>query len=355
MSSVDVIIPCYKYGHLLRECVTSVLGQPGVDLRVLILDDASPDDTPAVGTALAEGDVRVEYRRHGSNHGHIATYNEGLDWASADYVLLLSADDLLTPCALRRAVGFLDLHPEVGLAYGRHIDFRTGQTLPEVAPVPECGGQDLSYKEFLATACDLGHTPIESPAAIVRNRVHRAVGGYRPEFPHSGDTELWLRLAAVAPVGVLDADQAYRRWHDGNMTYRHEPIGRLRQQLAAFEAHFHDHAGRLADFGPYRRRLARAVGESSFWTAYHMFERGDAAACTDMLRYACDVDPGIRSRPEWSRLRWKRLMGPVVWGTLRPLVDHLSRAASSLRSGRAARCRTPDLIAVGTAAGGIRR
>ena len=82
------------------------------------------------------GDVRVEYRRHGSNHGHIATYNEGLDWASADYVLLLSADDLLTPCALRRAVGFLDLHPEVGLAYGRHIDFRTGQTLPEAATAP---------------------------------------------------------------------------------------------------------------------------------------------------------------------------------------------------------------------------
>src|SRR3954451_2331626 len=105
MSSVDVIIPCYRYGHLLRECVASVLGQPGVELRVLILDDASPDDTPTVGKALAEGDVRVEYRRHAFNQSHIWTYNEGLDWASADYVLLLSADDLLTPFALRRATG----------------------------------------------------------------------------------------------------------------------------------------------------------------------------------------------------------------------------------------------------------
>ena len=53
MPSVDVIVPCYNYGRFLRECVESVLDQDGVDVRVLIIDDASADDTPDVGRALA--------------------------------------------------------------------------------------------------------------------------------------------------------------------------------------------------------------------------------------------------------------------------------------------------------------
>ncbi|MGO7624616.1 glycosyltransferase family 2 protein, partial [Rhizobium ruizarguesonis] len=53
MHSVDVVIPCYKYAHFLEECVGSVLSQAGVDVRVLILDDCSPDNTPEVGMALA--------------------------------------------------------------------------------------------------------------------------------------------------------------------------------------------------------------------------------------------------------------------------------------------------------------
>ena len=67
------------------------LSQP-VDVRVLIIDDASTDDTPEVAAALAAEDARVEFRRHAVNRGHIATYNEGLEWIYRG----------LYPAALRR-------------------------------------------------------------------------------------------------------------------------------------------------------------------------------------------------------------------------------------------------------------
>ena len=82
MARVDVIVPCYNYGRYLGGCVRSALDQGGVDVRVLVLDDASADDTEAVGRRLAERDRRVGYRRHPANRGHIATYHEGLDWAA---------------------------------------------------------------------------------------------------------------------------------------------------------------------------------------------------------------------------------------------------------------------------------
>src|SRR3978361_477119 len=98
VSTVDVVIPCYKYGRYLRKCVESVVQQRGVNVRILIVDDASPDDSAEVGTTLAAEYPQVEFRRHVHNAGHIATYNEGLiEWSASGYCMLLSADDLLAP------------------------------------------------------------------------------------------------------------------------------------------------------------------------------------------------------------------------------------------------------------------
>ena len=78
ISAIDVVVPCYNYAHFLGRCVESVLSQRGVDVRVLIIDDASRDETPKWGERLASLDPRVEFRRHDINRGHICTYNEGL-------------------------------------------------------------------------------------------------------------------------------------------------------------------------------------------------------------------------------------------------------------------------------------
>ena len=78
LARIDVFIPCYNYGRFLYQCVNSVLGQEGVDVRVLVIDDASPDNTAEVAAALAREDPRVTVIRHSSNKGHINTYNEGI-------------------------------------------------------------------------------------------------------------------------------------------------------------------------------------------------------------------------------------------------------------------------------------
>ena len=116
--SVSVIVPCYRYADVLEGCVSSILEQEGVDVRVLILDDCSPDDTPAVASRLAAADARVEYRRNEQNLGLIGTANAGLEWADGDYVVLISADDVLVPGALARATTVMEANPKVGMVYG---------------------------------------------------------------------------------------------------------------------------------------------------------------------------------------------------------------------------------------------
>ena len=75
-----------------------------LDWELVIVDDASPDDSADVARRIAARDPRVDVVVHGTNKGNIATFNEGLlDWVDGDYCLLLSADDRATPGALRRA------------------------------------------------------------------------------------------------------------------------------------------------------------------------------------------------------------------------------------------------------------
>ena len=77
---------CYNYGNFLRDAVHSVLtGQDGVDVRVLVIDDASTDNSVEIAKAIAEEDPRVEAAVHGINRGQYRTYNEGLlEWADGD-------------------------------------------------------------------------------------------------------------------------------------------------------------------------------------------------------------------------------------------------------------------------------
>lgn len=323
MSRVDVIIPCYNYGEMLADCVGSVLSQEGVDVRVLVVDDASPDGTEEVGRALAAADSRVVFWRHSANRGHIATYNEALAWVEGDYCMILSADDLLTPRALLRATRVMDAHPEVGFSYGRDVTFQHAPPV-DARPFPaRCSHRVIAYGEFLERSCRLGQTGIQSPTVLVRTSVHRAIGGYLPELPHSGDTEIWLRLAAHSPVVELHADQAFRRLHAHNMSLGYSPLSRLEEQKKAFDTHFDRCAEAEPQLSAMRRLVNRTIADAAFWTAARAFDAGEEEVCASFLAFATSLAPEIEASAPWKRLRWKRRLGRTGWQYLQPLASRL--------------------------------
>ena len=105
--SVSVVIPCYNYGRYLPAAVSSVLQDEGVQVDILIVDDASTDGSAEIAHSLATMYPEVDVLVHEENRGHIATYNDGLARARGEYVVLLSADDQLTPGSLSRATALL--------------------------------------------------------------------------------------------------------------------------------------------------------------------------------------------------------------------------------------------------------
>jgi glycosyltransferase involved in cell wall biosynthesis len=323
MSRVDVIVPCYRYAHYLRGCVESVLSQSVTDVRVLIIDDASPDHTADVAEDLVARDSRVHLIRHAVNRGHIATYNEGLDWVGGDYTILLSADDLLAPGSLSRAVRLMDAHPKVGLAYGKGILFRS-EPPSWTRPIPdECRWEILEGADFLESCFADGVNPICTPTAVTRTWLQKKLGGYRKELPHAGDMEMWMRFAAHSQVGNLDEIQAYYRQHDTNMSHDwfSAPLADWRQRKAAFDTLFREQGESMPDPDSLRRKADRGLSWSAFWAASKAFEAGNPERCQEILDFALGLNPGLRDRPEYARLRWKRRAGRRVWSVLRPMVE----------------------------------
>jgi hypothetical protein len=189
----------------------------------------------------------------------------------------------------------------------------------------------MGYAAFLDRSCRLGHTGIQAPTALARTSVHRAIGGYLPELPHSGDTEIWLRLAAHGDVAELDADQAFRRLHTANMSLGFSPLRRLEEQKRAFDVHFREYERVRPEIAALEPVLDRTIAESAFWSATRSFDDGDERACEAYAAFAARLCPAIQESRAWRHLQWKRRIGAAVWKHLGPLAAGARRLATGAR------------------------
>ena len=309
--TASVVVPCYNYGHYLAACVASCLDQPGVDVDVIIVDDASPDGSGRVARELADrSGGKVRALLHERNKGHIATYNDGLELVVADYVVLLSADDLLVPGSLTRAVALMETHPSVGLVYGHP------QVFEDVPPRPRTTARSWtvwSGADWIAAQSRRGTSCIYSPEAVVRTRVQHAIGYYEPELPHTGDLSMWLRVAAVADVGrVNGADQALRREHPASMmatTFAGGMVD-LEGRLEAFDRFFDGPGAQLPGQQRCRRLAHERLADQALDLACTELAAGaEPGQVADYEAFARKVATAVELLPRWREYRW-RASGP---------------------------------------------
>ena len=326
--SVGVIVPCYGYADVLEGCVESVLSQTGVDVAILIHDDCSPDHTPEVAGRLAAADPRVTYRRGERNQGLIATANEGLAWATAayDYVVLLSADDLLVPGALERATSVMEERPEVGMVYGRPLYAYAGKPLP--VPQGRWRGTDVwPGVDWIRLRCRSAHNCISSPEVVVRSSVAGEVGGYDPACYHTSDLNMWLRIAAVSDIAyVRGTPQAIYRIHPGSMLRSQDgPMVDLRERRKAFDGFFADAGARLEGAAELQAMAGRALARQALWRASRAIDRRqlegpDRLPFDELVAFALDVCPDATRLREWRGLQLRRRLGAGRSGWFPPFV-----------------------------------
>ena len=301
--TVTVVISCYNYAHYLPQAVQSCISQRDVDVDVIIVDDASTDDSLAVAEDLSRAHANVSVVTHSQNKGMVETFNDGAKVATGEFLVRLDADDLLTPGSLSRATLVAQNYPSVGLVYGHPIHFST-ETPPESHVITVLMDY-LARLNWLSDRCRSGQNVITSPEALMRRSVVESIG-YQANLRHTPDMEFWLRMSAFADVAyVHGADQAWHRDHPDSMSAREvDGVNDLGERLEAFEALFGGVAGRVSGTFGLLGVAKRALVREALFTAGLELDRGlrHPELMDAYLSFARQVNPGVENSTEWLHL-----------------------------------------------------
>jgi hypothetical protein len=222
---VSIVVPTYNRAGLVEQTIDSVLAQDYEPLELLVLDDGSSDETPAILARYAERHPdRFRWDRH-ENMGQARTLNKGFEMSRGEVLGYLSSDDLLAPDAVSRLLGALQSDDEAVLAYPayRVIDSE-GETVDTVVP-PE-------YSR--AEAMRLGDT-IVGPGALFRRSGLERAGPWDPTLRYLGDFDLWLRLAEQGRFVRVPEPLARWRRHRGALTLAEQGLDMARERIALVE------------------------------------------------------------------------------------------------------------------------
>lgn len=336
---VSVIVPCYNYSRWLRECVASVFAQGVNDLEVIIVDDASTDDSLAVAKDLAARDHRVTVIANSRNKGHIPSVNLALAAATGDYILKLDADDLLPRGSLGRSLTVLESNPRVGFVYGRCLSFgsdlkritpwsqrltrRSGLLMSDETANVHFSQDTFPYRvwagrDWLKLRCERGVNCISQPEVLIRSSVLRDVGAYDEALPHTSDLAMWLELSARADVAYIDGPvQGLYRVHKSSMQ-RTVNAGKFRDLSGRLEA-FDSALSRARHLVPDATDLAlvarKTLAVEALDEACRAFERRleRKESIEQYERLAVTIYPEATLLPEWLTLQTRRSPRTGPW------------------------------------------
>jgi glycosyltransferase involved in cell wall biosynthesis len=244
--SVSVVIPCYNQGRFLGQAIASAAAQRGLVSEIVVVDDGSADDTPAVATR--NGSVRY-FRQE--RKGLSEARNSGWRASSSEYIVFLDADDRLLPGAINAGLEALRRWPHAAFVFGHYelID-ELGAILPTWRELRVADHRTFMTGDFELVRPDgrrAGRSPqprrvsdhytamlrrnyISMNAAVLyRRAVLVQTGGFDPRLSAAEDYELYMRVTRSHPVASHDEVVAQYRRHSAAMS--RDMLNMLRMSL----------------------------------------------------------------------------------------------------------------------------
>ncbi len=231
LPAVDVVIPAFNAEATVGAALRSCLEQTAPNLRVIVVDDGSTDDTAAQVQAIAATDPRVTLIRQ-PNGGIAAATNAGIAAGTAPFVARLDADDLSHPDRHRLQLSRFLHQPDLVALSGAHAEMSgDGQATGRLHIPPEHPRADPDW-------VPAREPPLTQPFAMFRRTALHRIGLYRP-FPVSEDTDLYWRLGTIGRLANLPDVLGSYRMHATSISGASIQNGRrmaICSQLAAISA-----------------------------------------------------------------------------------------------------------------------
>jgi glycosyltransferase involved in cell wall biosynthesis len=244
--TISVVVPTHNRANLLPRAIRSVLAQTFEDFELIVVDDASTDETASIVRGLQGRDYRVHYLRHASNQGEAASRNTGIAAAQGEFIAFLDDDDEWLPRKLEEQLAVFSKSSvqSLGMVYCGVI-FVDASTRIELGRVPPRERGDL-----LGNLLDHDSTLGGGSTALVKRAVFDKCGFFDTadvlRRGGSPDREMWLRMAYEYRFDFAN-DFLMRYYFRSGANLTANDLA-LRDKAEAFEYIMNKHSKLLKDY-----------------------------------------------------------------------------------------------------------
>jgi glycosyltransferase involved in cell wall biosynthesis len=232
MPKVSIVLPNYNYARYLDERIQSLLNQTYSDFELIILDDASTDNSVEVIEKYTD-DPRVKTKFYSENSGlPYKRWNDGADLAEGEYLLIAGADDSCHPTLLEKLVEQLDAYPFVGLAFSQSwgIDGEGNRTHSWKQHTDE-----LDVNRWAKDFVDKGINELEylvnkntlpnASAVLLRRKNFVDAGKFDVSLRLTADWMLWAKMLMISDIAFVAEPLNYFRSHSNTVRNNSEKTG----------------------------------------------------------------------------------------------------------------------------------
>lgn len=213
-SLVSIVFPCYNHAQYLKECLDSILNQTYKNIEVIVLDDASTDNSYDIMKEYAKKDKRIKVLQNKKNEGCIASGNIAFKKAQGKYINFFSADDKMVPTNIQKKVEVLERYPKCGIVFSENIDI---DDKGNVLRLNNRRKKKNYYEknDFIDFIKDESY--IISNTMLIRKDFFERIGYQKEEYGLAAELFAQLRLVNE-PCCYLNENLVFFRHHNQNWT-----------------------------------------------------------------------------------------------------------------------------------------
>lgn len=208
----SIIIPCHNYGRFLRTTIDSILSQTLQNYEIIVVDDASTDDTSKIVKAYGDN---IKYVHLIENIGPGAAWIEGLKHTTGKYICKLDADDWILNDFLLDTKKIFEIDRNIGIVIASAYDFFDGEDYAKLISVTTTD-MELKAHEFRTRL--LKGFFMRMPGVVLRKEAIKNTGLPIPELYMCHDWEYFLRISRNWKSFLIKKPGAVYRQHSNSVT-----------------------------------------------------------------------------------------------------------------------------------------
>ena len=199
---VSVILPAYNSEEYITDAIESIRNQTYKNLEIIIIDDASTDETFNKTTEIAKNDKRIKVYRNEANLKIVDTLNKGIEQSRGVYIARMDSDDVRLPDSIKTQVDFLEKNPDVVVVGGaidvcdKNLNFLNYRSYPRT-------DKDIRSKLFR-------YNPFAHPAIMMRKSALKHI---KYELNWAEDYDLYFQLGRIGKFANLSETILRLRTH----------------------------------------------------------------------------------------------------------------------------------------------